>query len=35
MLEKHGLPYDQRSYTDAMGATFRNLHKVGSDVFLG
>lgn len=35
LFEKHGLKYDQRSYFDAMGATFRNLDHVGSDVFLG
>jgi len=35
LFEKHGLVYDQRSYTDAMAATFANLHKVGSDVYLG
>jgi fatty acid desaturase len=35
MLEKHGLKYDQRSYVDAISVTFKNLHKVGSDVFYG
>jgi fatty acid desaturase len=35
MLEKHGLKYDQRSYVDAITVTFKNLHKVGSDVFYG
>lgn len=35
LLEKHGLQYNQRSYVDAMAVTFRNLDKVGSDVFLG
>ncbi|CAM9341143.1 unnamed protein product [Ectocarpus fasciculatus] len=35
LFEKHGLVYDQRSYTDAMVATFKNLHKVGADVFYG
>ena len=35
LFEKHGLKYDQRSYTEAMVATFRNLDKVGADVFLG
>eukprot|EP01031_Cornospumella_fuschlensis_P042676 gene42676-52143_t len=34
-FEKHGLKYDQRSYFEAMQVTFANLHKVGSDVFLG
>jgi fatty acid desaturase 2 (delta-6 desaturase) len=34
-FEKHGLKYDQRSYIEAMGTTFQNLDKVGSDVFLG
>jgi hypothetical protein len=32
---KHGLKYDERSYVDAMRATFQNLHKVGDDVFHG
>lgn len=35
LFEKHGLKYDQRSYTDAMAATFRNLDHVGADVFMG
>eukprot|EP00602_Paraphysomonas_sp_CaronLab_P010885 CAMPEP_0185029754 /NCGR_PEP_ID=MMETSP1103-20130426/16250_1 /TAXON_ID=36769 /ORGANISM="Paraphysomonas bandaiensis, Strain Caron Lab Isolate" /LENGTH=417 /DNA_ID=CAMNT_0027564609 /DNA_START=35 /DNA_END=1288 /DNA_ORIENTATION=- len=35
LFEKHGLVYDQRSYTEAMMVTFKNLHKVGSDVFYG
>lgn len=35
LFEKHGLKYDQRSYVEAMHATFRNLDKVGMDVFLG
>lgn len=35
LFEKHGLKYDQRSYTDAMIATFKNLDKVGADAFLG
>lgn len=35
LLEKHGLPYQQYSYTDSMYMTFKNLHNVGSDVFLG
>jgi fatty acid desaturase 2 (delta-6 desaturase) len=35
LLEKHGLKYDQRSYTTAMYDTFKNLHNVGNDVFLG
>jgi fatty acid desaturase 2 (delta-6 desaturase) len=35
LFEKHKLVYDQRSYTEAMKVTFQNLHKVGSDVFLG
>lgn len=35
LLEKHGIKYDQRSYTEAMAITFKNLHNVGSDVFLG
>jgi fatty acid desaturase len=34
-FEKHGLVYDQRSYTDAMAVTFQNLDKVGNDVFFG
>ena len=35
LFAKHGLAYDQRSYVDAMSATFKNLHNVGNDVFLG
>jgi acyl-CoA 6-desaturase (Delta-6 desaturase) len=35
LFEKHGLVYDQRSYAEAMAVTFRNLHKVGNDVFHG
>lgn len=35
LLEKHGLPYIQRNYVDAMNVTFNNLHKVGNDVFYG
>lgn len=35
LFEKHGLVYDQRSYTDAMVATFKNLDKVGADIFYG
>lgn len=35
LFEKHGLVYDQRSYSDAMKVTFQNLDKVGHDVFLG
>lgn len=35
LFEKHGLVYDQRSYPAAMGVTFKNLHKVGNDVFYG
>ncbi len=35
LFEKHGLKYDQRSYTEAMTVTFQNLHKVGVEVFLG
>lgn len=34
-FEEHGLVYDQRDYFDAMATTFKNLHKVGMDVFLG
>ena len=34
-FEKHGLKYDQRSYFSACATTFKNLDKVGSDVFLG
>lgn len=34
-FEDHGFKYDQRGYWEAMGATFRNLDKVGADVFLG
>ena len=35
LFEKHGLVYDQRSYTQALYVTFQNLDKVGMDVFLG
>jgi len=35
LFEKHGLKYDQRSYTEAIKVTFQNLHTVGNDVFLG
>lgn len=35
LLEKHGLKYDQRDYITAMCDTFKNLHNVGNDVFLG
>jgi fatty acid desaturase len=35
LFAKHGLKYDQRSYTEAMIVTFQNLHNVGSDVFYG
>ena len=34
-FEKHGLKYDQRTYTDAMIVTFKNLHNVGADAFYG
>jgi len=34
-FEKHGLKYDQRDYSEAFAVTFRNLHKVGYDVFMG
>ncbi len=32
---KHNLVYDQRNYFESMYDTFKNLDKVGSDVFLG
>jgi fatty acid desaturase 2 (delta-6 desaturase) len=35
LFEKHGLKYDQRSYVEAMYVTFKNLDKVGADVFMG
>ena len=35
LLEKHNIKYDQRSYVDAIAVTFKNLHKVGNDVFYG
>lgn len=35
LFAKHGLKYDQRTYTEAMKVTFQNLHNVGSDVFYG
>ncbi len=30
-----GLKYDQRGYFEAFAVTFKNLHTVGYDVFLG
>jgi fatty acid desaturase len=35
LFEKHGLEYDRRGYFEAFAATFRNIHNVGSEVFLG
>ena len=35
LFQKHGLVYDQRDYITSMQVTFRNLHKVGHDVFYG
>ena len=35
LFEKHGLKYDQRGYLEAFAATFRNIHNVGYEVFLG
>ena len=35
LFAKHGLPYLERSYWDAMRVTFANLHNVGHDVFYG
>ena len=35
LFEKHGLPYSQKGYIDALRVTFANLNKVGSDVFYG
>ena len=35
LFAKHGLKYDQRSYTESIKVTFQNLHKVGADVFYG
>eukprot|EP01050_Picozoa_sp_SAG11_P021749 SAG11_NODE_3938_length_2142_cov_1.162017_2_plen_436_part_00 len=35
LFQRHGLPYDCRSYGSAMWATFANLDQVGSDLFLG
>jgi fatty acid desaturase len=35
LFEKHGLKYDQRNYIEAMQVTFKNLDKVGMDVFHG
>jgi fatty acid desaturase len=35
LFEKHGLKYDQRGYFEAFAVTFKNLHTVGYDVFLG
>lgn len=34
-FEKHGLVYDQRDYLEAFAVTFRNLHKVGYEAFMG
>jgi fatty acid desaturase len=34
-FEDHGLVYHQMSYTDAVAVTFKNLHKVGDEAFLG
>ena len=35
LFEKHGLHYDSRDYTTSMDVTFKNLDKVGMDVFYG
>lgn len=35
LFEKHGLVYDQREYFTSMYDTFKNLHKVGHDIFYG
>jgi len=35
LFAKHGLKYDQRSYTESLKVTFENLHNVGMDVFYG
>lgn len=35
LFEKHGVKYDQRGYLESMRVTFKNLHKVGADVFYG
>lgn len=35
LFAKHGLPYIDRNYVDAMSVTFKNLDKVGKDVYLG
>lgn len=35
LFAKHGLKYDQRSYTESIKVTFENLHTVGMDVFYG
>lgn len=34
-FEEHGLVYDQRSYVESVITTFKNLSKVGREVFLG
>ncbi len=34
-FEKYGLKYNSMSYNDAMAVTFKNLDKVGDDVYLG
>ena len=35
LFEKHGLVYDQRGYVESLQVTFKNLHKVGMEVFYG
>lgn len=35
LFAKHNIHYDERNYTDSMIVTFKNLHKVGMDVFYG
>ena len=34
LFEKHGLPYDNRPYTQALWDTFANLHAVGKNAGL-
>ena len=35
LFKKHNIYYDERNYTDSIIVTFKNLHKVGMDVFYG
>lgn len=35
LFKKHNIHYDSRGYVDSINVTFKNLHKVGMDVFYG